>query len=118
MLFPAKAAAELLHYTTVSVGGQTAWHIAAKEGHADVLRSMAEAIRAMDPQQLKLLSKYGSAADAIIRTMAGEQDSKMLTPLHLACIKGHAEAAQVLMSHGINPFAMVSRTATRCLGPR
>lgn len=91
----------------MSAGGQTAWHIAARDGHADVLRSMAAAIREMNPQQLKLLSRSGDTADDVIRQLAGAGDSKSLTPLHLACIKGHAEAAAVLMKFGVNPFAMV-----------
>lgn len=73
------------------------------------MRSMAEAVSGLDEQQLKLLGKYGSAVEDITRNLAGEEDNKCLTPLHLACIKGHAEAAEALMSFGINPFAMVGK---------
>jgi ankyrin repeat protein len=88
-------------------GGQTAWHLAAKDGHTAVLQAMAEAVRSLPPHQLKQLSRFGSTADEIVTKLAQEEDTKSLTPLHLACIKGHAEAAAALMSFGVNPFVMV-----------
>uniref|UniRef100_A0A383W9G5 RING-type domain-containing protein n=1 Tax=Tetradesmus obliquus TaxID=3088 RepID=A0A383W9G5_TETOB len=89
-------------------GGETAWHLAAKEGHTAVLQAMADAIRSLPALQLKQLSRFGSSADEIITRLAQEEDAKSLTPLHLACIKGRAAAAGVLMSFGVNPFAMDS----------
>lgn len=68
---------------------------------------MADAIRSLPALQLKQLSRFGSSADEVITRLAQEEDAKSLTPLHLACIKGRAAAAGVLMSFGVNPFAMV-----------
>jgi ankyrin repeat protein len=68
---------------------------------------MADAIRSLPPLQLKQLSRFGNTAEEIVTRLARDEDTKCLTPLHLACIKGHAEAAAALMSFGVNPFAMV-----------
>jgi ankyrin repeat protein len=97
-------------------GGQTAWHLAAKDGHTAVLQGMADAVRSLPPQQLKQLSRFGSTADEIVTKLAQEEDTKSLTPLHLACIKGHAGAAAALMSFGVNPYVMVG--AGHCLSVR
>lgn len=53
------------------------------------------------------MRELGDTADDIIEALACLKDSKGLTPLHLACIKGHADAVGVLMDLGANPFAMV-----------
>ncbi|KAF8060544.1 ankrd52 [Scenedesmus sp. PABB004] len=98
-------------------GGQGAWHVAAKEGHAGVLRAMADALRGLPPAELRELARFGRSADAIVARLVGQEDAKKLTPLHLACIKGHADAAAALMALGANPFALVRRArcaALRC----
>lgn len=89
-------------------GGQSAWHLAAREGQAGVLTAMAEAVRGASSTALNPLRELGDTADEIVESLACLKDSKGLTPLHLACIKGHADAAGVLMELGANPFAMVS----------
>lgn len=73
-----------------------------------MIQAMADTIRSLPPQQLQLLSQFGDTADEIIEELAQEEDTKCLTPLHLACIKGHADAVGLLMSYGVNPFTMVS----------
>jgi ankyrin repeat protein len=45
---------------------------------------------------------------ALIARAVQQPDVKGLTPLHMACIRGHAQAADVLMQLGSNPFAMDS----------
>eukprot|EP00879_Flechtneria_rotunda_P022960 GHRR01024269.1.p1 GENE.GHRR01024269.1~~GHRR01024269.1.p1 ORF type:complete len:134 (+),score=40.55 GHRR01024269.1:106-507(+) len=100
-----------LAYRAQQWGGQTAWHLAAKEGHAGVLQGMAATILQLSLAQLKQLSKHGSTANEVITSMVQQQDSKCLAPLHLACIKGRSEAAAVLMQLGANPFVMVSGSA-------
>jgi hypothetical protein len=88
-------------------GGQTAWHTAAREGCPAVLREMAAALTAAAPGALRPLRELGSSAASILERLVQQPDSKGLTPLHLACIKGHDEAAGLLMELGANPFAMV-----------
>jgi hypothetical protein len=115
LLFNSPGQAALTGQTTAFLlaGGQTAWHLAAKDGHTAVLQGMAEAVRSLPPQQLKQLARFGSTADEIVTKLVQEEDTKSLTPLHLACIKGRAGAAAALMSLGVNPYVMVG--AGRCL---
>jgi ankyrin repeat protein len=58
-------------------------------------------------QEQKGFTDLGVTNDGVIEALVQAQDSKGLTPLHLTCIKGHAEATEVLMYLGANPFAMV-----------
>lgn len=92
-------------------GGQSAWHVAAREGHTDVLQALADGLRAaasVTPlREQKGFTDLGMTDDDIIEALVQAQDSKGLSALHLACIKGHAEATEVLMHLGANPFAMV-----------
>jgi ankyrin repeat protein len=53
----------------------------------------------------------GLTTEDILANLVQYQDSKGLSALHLACIKGHAGAVDVLMKLGANPFAVVSRSA-------
>ncbi len=92
-------------------GGQSAWHVAAREGQAEVLKAMADALKAASSTALAPMRELGDTADEIIESLAGLKDSKGLTPLHLACIKGHADVTEVLMELGANPFAMVRQAA-------
>lgn len=69
---------------------------------------MADAIRAASSTALSTMRELGDTADEVIETLVCFRDSKGLTALHLACIKGHADAAGELMQLGANPFAMVS----------
>jgi ankyrin repeat protein len=89
-------------------GGQNAWHVAAREGHTDVLRAMAHAVQSLPPEKFAKFSKFGTTPQKVLTKLVQEEDSKNLTPLHLAAIKGHAEAAALLMDYGTNPFTMVS----------
>lgn len=91
-------------------GGQTAWHIAARDGHADVLTAMADSIKATDLSVLRSMwgTDLGETTDDILESLVQYQDTKGLSPLHLACIKGKTAAVDVLMKLGANPFAMVS----------
>jgi ankyrin repeat protein len=92
-------------------GGQSAWHVAAREGHTEVLQALADGLRAaaaVTPlRQQKGFTDLGMTDDDVIEALVQVQDSKGLTALHLACIKGHAEATEVLMHLRANPFAMV-----------
>jgi ankyrin repeat protein len=94
--------------TSYFSGGQTAWHVAARHGHSSVLKAMASVLRTLSSSQLKLLSKLGKTPDVILDRLVNDYDSKALTPLHLACIYNHAEAAGFLMECTANPFIIVS----------
>lgn len=88
-------------------GGQSAWHVAAREGHAETLLAMADGLRAADAAALKPLAEIGTTAEGLIEYMVQTPDAKGLTPLHLACIRGHAAVTDALMKLGANPFAQV-----------
>jgi ankyrin repeat protein len=101
-------------------GGQSPWHLAAAAGHAGVLQAMVGALRAVPLSALQgiTVSETETVPEAIARAVQ-RADAKDLTPLHMACIKGHAQAAAVLMDAGANPFAMVHALAWGvcvCLG--
>jgi hypothetical protein len=83
--------------------------VAAREGQAEAMQAMAGALKAASSTALQPMRELGDIPDEIIETLACTRDSKGLTPLHLSCIKGHADAASVLMELGANPFAMVRR---------
>lgn len=83
--------------------------MAAREGQAEAMQAMAGALKAASSTALQPMRELGDTPDEIIETLACTRDSKGLTPLHLACIKGHADAALVLMELGANPFSMVRR---------
>lgn len=74
-----------------------------------MLTALADGIRAADPGLLRSTwgSDLGDTLPAMLESLVCFQDSKGLSPLHLACIKGHPEAAGVLMELGANPFAVV-----------
>lgn len=56
----------------------------------------------------------GLTKEDILSNLVQYPDSKGLSALHLACIKGHADAVDVLMKLGANPFAVVSGPARGC----
>lgn len=74
-----------------------------------MLTALADGIRAADPGLLRSTwgSDLGDTLPAMLESLVCFQDIKGLSPLHLACIKGHPEAAGVLMELGANPFAVV-----------
>lgn len=76
-----------------------------------MLKAMAAALRGADAAGLKPLLQFGNTPVQIIESLVQLPDSKGLTALHLACIKGHADAAEVLMELGANPFMMVRVSA-------
>lgn len=92
----------------LSPGGQSPWHLAARDGHADVLAAMGDVVKSASPAVLRSVGFHEdtSMEDALARAVQ-QPDVKGLTPLHMACIKGRTEAAEVLMKLGANPFAMV-----------
>ncbi len=90
--------------------GQGPWHAAARAGHASVLRAMVDVLREMPPETLAaVFGRIGALGlGAVLAEAAGAMDSKQLTPLHLACIRGHADVVSELMAIGANPFTMDS----------
>lgn len=68
---------------------------------------MAAALQSATQEQMASLRYVGRSTTDIIAKLVQMADSKGLTPLHQACIKGHAAAADVLTKLGANPFATV-----------
>lgn len=71
---------------------------------------MADSIKATDLSVLRSVwgTDLGETTGDILENLVQYQDTKGLSPLHLACIKGKTAAVDVLMKLGANPFAMVS----------
>lgn len=91
-------------------GGQLAWHVAARYGHIDIIKVLVTALTYLPngPDQIKGFLRFGHSTDQIVANILSEQDSKGLTPLHMACIYNHGDVAGYLVDLGANPFIVVS----------
>lgn len=76
---------------------------------------MGQAISSIDLPTLVTIwhTDLGLTTEDILANLVQYPDSKGLSALHLACIKGHSDAVDVLMRLGANPFAVVSASAHR-----
>ncbi|KXZ42928.1 hypothetical protein GPECTOR_110g220 [Gonium pectorale] len=94
-------------YQAQTWNGQSVFHLAARYGRLDVLETVVEAVRfnPAGPDKWKKLLRLGHSTDAILRAFAGLQDVRCQTPLHLACIYGHADVAAALLGLGASPWA-------------
>lgn len=81
---------------------RTVWHVAAEAGQLEVLRAMAEDVRASlpgdgAPAPVGGCTPRRPSVHPIIRDAINSADMGGMTALMLACHKGHADVASFLM---------------------
>jgi len=91
---------------------QTALHVAARQGHAEILEELL--IR------LQLVSSPAGASEVDLRMKdtnigTGTKDLAGWCPLHCAIIGGHANAVDVLLRFGADPNAETEKRRNSCL---
>ncbi|MEW5305115.1 MAG: hypothetical protein WDW36_007676 [Sanguina aurantia] len=87
--------------------GQSVWHLAAHYGHVHLIKALVGALELSPsgPTQWKPLLRLGHSTAAIIKAMANHEDVRLQTPLHLACMHGHADVVKLLLSLGASAWA-------------
>lgn len=96
----------LFHYSVF--GGNSAWHKAAKGGHAAVLDALEAAVQRQYEQDSKDLNeilkpsvlRLGTSAADVVTRLINKSNVKGFTPLMLACSGHHTEVVSWLIKHG------------------
>lgn len=96
----------LFHYSVF--GGNSAWHKAAKGGHAAVLEALEAAVQRHYEQDNKDLNeilkpsvlRIGTTAADVVARLVNKSNVKGFTPLMLACSGNHTEVVAWLIKHG------------------
>ncbi|KAF5832038.1 ankyrin repeat-containing domain protein [Dunaliella salina] len=100
----------LLKKTKPSDRRLSAWHLAAKNGHTNVLQELREAVLSCGEESTKLNSSLRRvfavtcSGESLLHKFVNWDTFTSQTPLILACRNGHKEAASFLLSSGANPW--------------
>jgi ankyrin repeat protein len=116
----------LLHYSVF--GGNSAWHKAAKGGHAAVLEALEAAVQRHYEQDNKDLTeilkpsvlRMGTTAADVVARLVNKSNVKGFTPLMLACSGNHTEVVAWLIKHGAlgRPSAcLAGHCSSQCQAP-
>jgi len=105
----------VLHYSVF--GGNSAWHKAAKGGHAAVLDILEAAVLKQYELDTKDISeilkpsvlRLGSNGADVVTRLINKSNVKGLTPLMLACAGKHTEVVAWLIKHGEPSAAALGR---------
>lgn len=96
----------LFHYSVF--GGNSAWHKAAKGGHAAVLEALEAAVQRQYEHDNKDLAevlkptvlRLGTTPADVVTRLVNKSNVKGCTPLMLACSGNHTEVVSWLIKHG------------------
>ncbi|GLC57116.1 hypothetical protein PLESTB_001185000 [Pleodorina starrii] len=87
---------------------RTIYHACASSGQVEVLRRLCEHVWAHVPDELGKTHPGGAGPEGrfhpVLYRAVNSYDESGLTPLMLACKKGHAGAVQYLISQGADPW--------------